>query len=129
MKTRILFVDDDPDILASLKRLFWRERERWDMVFALGGRAALAELMAGAFDIVISDMRMPGLSGAALLREVTDMYPGTLRVLLSGGADPDVLDEARPVVDHVLEKPCNREQIRAVIEAASKGLAPDAVRT
>jgi DNA-binding NtrC family response regulator len=119
MKKRVLFVDDDPSILDSLRQLFWRERSRWEMVFALGGRAGLAELTAAKFDIVVSDMRMPGLSGAALLREVTDMYPGTVRILLSGGADPDLLNEALEVTDHVLEKPCNRDRLRAAIDGGA----------
>jgi DNA-binding NtrC family response regulator len=113
---RVLFVDDDPEVLASLKQLFWRERSKWQMVFALGGRQALTELANGAFDTVVSDMRMPGLSGAALLREVTDLYPGTVRILLSGGADPETLTEALDVSDHVLEKPCSRDRLRAAID-------------
>jgi DNA-binding NtrC family response regulator len=120
MKKRVLFVDDDPSILESLRHLFWRERGRWEMVFSLGGRAALTELTAGKFDVVVSDMRMPGLSGAALLREVTEMYPGTVRVLLSGGADPDQMTEALAVSDHMLEKPCNRDRLRAAIDDQSR---------
>jgi DNA-binding NtrC family response regulator len=115
-RKRVLFVDDDPDILASLKSLFWRERQRWDMVFALGGRAALGELARGSFDIVVSDMRMPGIDGTALLREVTEMYPGTIRILLSGGADADALDQALAVADHMLEKPCDRNVLRNAID-------------
>lgn len=122
-KRRVLFVDDDPHVLASLKQLFWRERARWDMSFALGGRAALVELGAGAFDVVVSDMRMPGLTGAALLREVTDLYPGTVRILLTGGADDAAMTEALAVTDHVLAKPCNRDQLRAAIDSAPDAAA------
>ena len=118
-KKRVLFVDDDPDILASFRALFWRDRARWDMVFAEGGRAALAALAEGAFDIVVSDMRMPGITGAALLREVTELYPGTVRILLSGGADAALLDEALPVTDHLLEKPCNVALLRQTIDGGT----------
>jgi len=117
---RVLFVDDDPQILASLRQLFWRERSRWEMVFVLGGRAALVELAAGAFDTVVSDMRMPGLSGAALLREVTELYPGTVRILLTGGADEAAMAEAHAVSDHVLAKPCNRDVLRAAIDGPGR---------
>ena len=115
-RKRVLFVDDDPDILASLRSLFWRERQRWDMVFALGGRAALGELAQGSFDIVVSDMRMPGIDGTTLLREVTELYPGTIAILLSGGADAASLEQVSALADHMLEKPCDRNALRAAID-------------
>lgn len=57
---RILFVDDEQHVLDGLKNILRRERKKWDMVFALGGKAALSELERGPFDVVVSDMRMPG---------------------------------------------------------------------
>ena len=61
VKKRILFVDDEPAILAGLQNLLYKDRKRWDMVFALGGQLALDEIRKAPFDIVVSDMRMPGI--------------------------------------------------------------------
>ncbi len=64
---RVLFVDDDASILDALRNLLRKQRNEWDMVFALGGSEALAELSKAPFDVVVTDMRMPGMDGAALL--------------------------------------------------------------
>jgi CheY-like chemotaxis protein len=64
VKKRILFVDDEPAVLASFENVLRRDRSRWEMVFALGGPRARDELRRGAFDAVVSDMRMPGIDGA-----------------------------------------------------------------
>jgi DNA-binding NtrC family response regulator len=84
---RILFVDDEPAILSGLKSLLYKDRKRWDLVFALGGNAALDEIRKCTFDIVVSDMRMPDLDGAALLQVVKAECPATVRIMLSGYAD------------------------------------------
>ena len=78
---RILFVDDDPSILAGLQNLLYKDRKRWDMVFALGGKLALDEIRKAPFDIVVSDMRMPGMDGAMLLNLVKDECPATVRIM------------------------------------------------
>jgi CheY-like chemotaxis protein len=57
---RILFVDDEQLMLDALRDRLRKQRGQWDMVFALGGQEALAELERGPFDVVVSDMRMPG---------------------------------------------------------------------
>jgi HD-like signal output (HDOD) protein len=113
---RILFVDDDPAVLEGLKNLLRKQRRRWEMSFALGGKAALDELAGAPFDVVVSDMRMPGMDGAELLRRVKDLYPGVARVVLSGHADPEMVNRALPVAQQYLSKPCDGEVLRAVIE-------------
>ncbi|MDX2056641.1 MAG: response regulator, partial [Gemmatimonadales bacterium] len=65
--TRLLFVDDEPRILDGLRRMLRDHRETWDMVFVSGGDAALAALDDQPFDVVVSDMKMPGMSGVELL--------------------------------------------------------------
>src|SRR6185369_14848318 len=69
-RTRILFVDDEPQILDALEGLLRRQRRRWDMVFAVGGEMAVKALASAPFDIVVTDMRMPGIDGAKLLHHV-----------------------------------------------------------
>ena len=115
-KKRILFVDDEPNVLAGLRNVFYRERARWEMTFAASGEAALAALEVTDFDIVVSDMRMPGIDGAALLERVKQDSPKTGRIMLSGSADKDDLDRATASVDELLGKPCDAKTLRMTIE-------------
>ena len=64
--TRILFVDDEIKILEGLQRMLRPQRRDWEMAFAPGGKAALTMLEASPFDVIVSDMRMPEIDGAAL---------------------------------------------------------------
>jgi YesN/AraC family two-component response regulator len=84
MKKRILFVDDEPLVLAGLKRMLHGMRKQWEMVFVESGEAALKFMADNAVDVVVSDMRMPGMNGAQLLNEVMKRYPRTVRLILSG---------------------------------------------
>ena len=115
-KQRIMFVDDDASILAGLRGVLRKDRERWDMVFAAGSDAALSELEQGSFDVVVSDMRMPGIDGAALLEEVKQRSPATIRIMLSGSVDPDAMERASYSVDELLGKPCDARTLRATID-------------
>jgi HD-like signal output (HDOD) protein/CheY-like chemotaxis protein len=115
---RILFVDDDEQILAALRNALRKERHRWDMRFALGGEAALAALAARPVDVIVSDMRMPGMDGPELLARVKLAHPTTIRVALSGQADRDAVMRAVPVTHQFLMKPCDSETLRGVIERA-----------
>ncbi len=112
----ILFVDDEPAVLDGLRNLLRKQRHRWHMTFAQGGKAALEELEKAPFDVVVSDMRMPGMDGAELLRNVKERYPGTARVVLSGHADQEMVTRALPVAQQYLSKPCDGEQLRGVID-------------
>ncbi len=114
---RVLFVDDDESILQTFKLVFRRERAAWDMAFALGGDAALAELRAAPFDVVVSDMRMPTIDGAQLLAIVQAECPSAFRVILSGDAPSSML-RAMSASHIILNKPCDRETLRAAIVRA-----------
>lgn len=118
---RILFVDDDASVLDALRNLLRKRRSEWDMVFAVGGHAALAELdkaaaERAAFDVVVTDMRMPGMDGAELLKRVRDDFPGTARIVLSGHAERDAVVRALPVTHQFLNKPCDAVTLRSVVE-------------
>lgn len=116
VKKRILFVDDEPAILAGLRDMFRKDRARWEMVFALGGQRALDEFRKERFDVVVSDMRMPGVDGATLLQAVNDQSPTTVRIMLTGYADDDALARVRPVLHQLLSKPCSAASLRDAIE-------------
>jgi putative nucleotidyltransferase with HDIG domain len=116
---RILFVDDEPKILEGLQRMLRPQRNEWEMAFAPGGEAALAMLEAETFDVVVSDMRMPGFDGAALLEVVREKYPGMLRVILSGYTELEASFRAVPVAHQFLLKPCDPDALRIAIERAT----------
>lgn len=113
---RILFVDDEPAVLEGLRNLFRKQRRRWEMVFAPGGREALDELQRTRFDVVVSDMRMPGIDGAELLRRVKDGYPSVARIVLSGHAEPEAVARVLPVANGYVAKPCDADALRVLIE-------------
>ncbi len=113
---RILFVDDDASVLDALRNLLRKRRHEWDMVFTVGGVAALAELEKAPFDVVVTDMRMPGIDGAELLKRVRDAFPSTARIVLSGHAERDAVVRALPVTHQFLNKPCDAATLRGVVE-------------
>jgi DNA-binding NtrC family response regulator len=116
LRKRILFVDDEPAILVSLQKLLRKDSMRWDMVFALGGRRALDEIRRVPFDVVVSDMKMPEIDGATLLHVVKTESPATMRILLTGYSDAEVLACALPVLHQLLNKPCSIAALRDAIE-------------
>ncbi len=115
---RILFVDDEPRILEGLQNLLRRQRRKWDMVFALGGEHALEELKKAPFDVIVTDMRMPGIDGAALLREVQQTHKNTVRIVLSGYTELEAALRVVPVAHQFLTKPCSPEVLENVVERA-----------
>jgi len=119
MKKRILFVDDDPLLLEGLRRGLRSMSTEWDMAFVDSGEKALAIMGQLPFDVVISDMRMPGMSGAALLAEVWKRFPKTVRLILSGHADPDLILECVGTAHQYLSKPCQAKDLKAAINRAS----------
>lgn len=125
LKKRILFVDDEPAILAGLQNLLYKDRKRWDMVFALGGQLALDEIRKAPFDIVVSDMRMPGIDGAMLLNVIKDECPATVRIMLSGHADREAIVRALPALHQLLSKPCDANTLRGAIERSLDGANVD----
>jgi HD-like signal output (HDOD) protein/CheY-like chemotaxis protein len=112
----VLFVDDESRILDGIRRMLYAERKRWDMEFALGGEAALVAFQSKSFDIVVSDMRMPGMDGAALLSKVREISPITVRIILSGHTELEAAMRAIPVAHSFLAKPCNASALRETLE-------------
>jgi HD-like signal output (HDOD) protein len=115
-KKRIMFVDDEAAVLGALSNIFRRDRHRWDLVFANGGAEALSELDREPFDIVITDMRMPHISGLDVLAAVKAKSPRTIRIILSGYAESSLVLQALPLVHQFLSKPCDSRTLRSVID-------------
>lgn len=113
---RILFVDDESNILDGIRRSLRGDRDQWEMQFAVGGEAALQACAECSFDVVISDMRMPGMDGATLLGHIRDRYPNTVRVILSGYSDAALATRATSVAHRFLAKPCSASDLHSTIE-------------
>src|SRR5687768_7525618 len=88
---RILFVDDEPMVLQGLQRMLRSLRTEWSMQFVGSGYEALQVFAVEPFDVVVTDMRMPGMNGAQLLDAVMKTAPGTVRLILSGHADHQLI--------------------------------------
>ena len=113
---RVLFVDDEPRVLEAIERTLFQLDLDWEVSFAEGGPAALLELEQAHFDVIVSDMRMPGMDGAALLTLVCEKYPHIARIVLSGQTDEAAAFRVVRVAHQFLTKPSSSETIRQVIE-------------
>jgi HD-like signal output (HDOD) protein len=109
---RVLFVDDEPRVLQGLKLSLWRYEHEWRTEYSSSGAEALALLELEPFDAVVSDMRMPGMDGEALLRRVQVAHPDVMRVVLSGQTDRKVAARMVHVAHQFLSKPCDVDMLR-----------------
>lgn len=118
MIEKILCVDDEANVLAGFQRSL---RKQFQLETAPGGEAALAMLeKGGAFAVIVSDMRMPGLTGLQLLQRVKQRWPDTVRVMLTGNADQQTAMDAvnEGSIFRFLTKPCPPERLAATLTAA-----------
>ena len=115
---RILFVDDEPLVLQGLRRTLRAQRHVWDMEFADNAGQALDRMAQVRFDVIVSDMCMPGMNGAQLLAEVMRRHPRTVRIILSGYADKELMLQCIGSTHHYLSKPCDPDALKAVVERA-----------
>jgi putative nucleotidyltransferase with HDIG domain len=111
----ILFVDDEPSVLQAMQRSMHDMRNEWTMRFASSGEAALAELSNSPADVIVSDMRMPGMDGWKLLGEVKKSCPQMVRLILSGHADPCSIMRTVGIAHQYLAKPCESGALKAAI--------------
>ena len=119
MKKRILFVDDEEFALRGLERLLRPMRDEWEMEFVDNGERALARMNEAPFDVIISDMRMPRMNGAELLNEVMKRHPKTVRLILSGYADRDLILRSVGSTHQFLAKPCDAKTLKMTIQRAA----------
>lgn len=117
-KRRILFVDDEPNVLSGLRRMLRAMRKEWEMVFVESGPEALRQLAQGPFDVIVSDMRMPGMDGAELLCRVMNQYPEIVRIVLSGHSDKETILRSVRSAQQYLSKPCDAQTLKSTIDRA-----------
>lgn len=83
-KARVLFVDDEPRVLTTMRMLF---RNQYEVFFSDSGTQALDVLKSQNIDVIVSDQRMPGMTGIELLRQARELKPNAMRILLTGYSD------------------------------------------
>lgn len=129
MSRRILFVDDERQILEGLRHRLYAWRHKWDMVFLQSARDALELLAREPIDVVVCDMRMPEIDGMTFLRRVQEEHPEVVRIVLSGHAEIETALRAVHVAHQFLAKPSDAGVIEEVIERACglQALMNDAV--
>lgn len=115
---RILFVDDEPRVLDGIENLLFGEADDWDLLFANSGTEALGILDSEPVDVIVTDMRMPGMSGEELLDLVRSAHPSVVRIVLSGQTDREVADRCLRLVHDYLSKPCTADQLISTVTSA-----------
>jgi len=118
VKKKVLFVDDDVLVLKGLQRMLRSLHNQWDMEFVDSGATALARMAETQFDVLVTDMRMPGMNGSELLAEVVRRHPQTVRIILSGHADKDLILKCVGSTHQFLSKPCDSESLKSTVMRA-----------
>jgi HD-like signal output (HDOD) protein len=119
MTKRVLFVDDDTSVLEALERILFLDPE-WEAATASTGEEALRMLESEQFDVIVSDMRMPGMDGATLLTHVFDRHPQVMRVVLTGQTEVEAAMRAIVVAHQFLSKPCSAASLFEVLALACR---------
>ena len=121
---RVIFVDDEPRVLEGLKRMLRPKRNEWQMTLRRQRAGGARRLRTEPCEVVVTDMRMPGMNGAELLEVVQREYPNTIRLILSGQAETESVMKALGVSHQFLSKPCDAEILQGTISARLRAARP-----
>jgi HD-like signal output (HDOD) protein len=110
-KLRVLFVDDQQILLNAVERVIRREAKNWEALFADSAAGALEKLDALPIDVIVSDVRMPGMDGVELLSIIKEKYPNVIRFILSGYSSNERTMEAVRVAHQFFLKPFSTREI------------------
>jgi response regulator RpfG family c-di-GMP phosphodiesterase len=118
MKPTVLFVDDEPNILKAIRRLFRGESLTLHTVDS--GQAALEIMDNVPAHVIVSDHRMPSMSGVDLLARVRERWPDVIRILVTGNSEMSIAVEAvnRGEIFRLLTKPWSDDEIRSTVKEA-----------
>lgn len=117
-KPKILFVDDEAFLLRGLQRVLRPMTQEWEMAFVESGAQALEQMAKTPFDVVVSDLQMPGMNGIELVNQILKQYPKTIRFLLASHADLGSIYKSVGLMHHFLLKPCDEKELRAAVTNA-----------
>jgi len=117
---RVLFVDDDQEVLDALKTTLLGMRAGWEMTFTTSGKAALRKLEETEFDVIVTDMHMPDMNGFELLTEVLRRHPETVRIVLSATVKQDLSVRSSNTAHQYLAKPCDAATLRTALNTAAR---------
>jgi response regulator RpfG family c-di-GMP phosphodiesterase len=118
MKRRLIFVDDQPNVLSGLKRMLHRMTDEWEMEFVDSGTEALKAMEHQPHDLIVSDMMMPEMNGAQLLKIVSERYSGTVRFILSGYSDRELILQSVGFAHRYLAKPCDPATLKSALASS-----------
>jgi HD-like signal output (HDOD) protein/ActR/RegA family two-component response regulator len=130
-RRRVLFVDDEPFALEVLQRVFEPMRNEWHMEFLTSGESALNRLDELDFDAVVSDLTMPGMTGAEFLSQVQQRHPATSRIILSGQADEELIyktvTSAHQFISKTADPKLLLKKVRKLVLLRNSRLTPELV--
>jgi HD-like signal output (HDOD) protein len=112
----ILFVDDEVELLDGLRVRLYKQRAHWRMQFVASGDEALKILEKEPIDLIVSDVRMPGMDGGQLLGLVKERWPTTMRIIVSGYSDPAQAARLTSLAHQYVAKPCEERQVENTIQ-------------
>jgi HD-like signal output (HDOD) protein len=112
---RVVFVDDEVNVLQAMRRSTHAMRDEWSMEFVSSGAAALETLATLPADVLVCDMRMPGMDGWQVLAEVKKLSPQTVRLVLSGYGEPGAIMRSVGTAHQYLAKPCDGATLKTAI--------------
>ena len=113
---RVIFVDDEPQVLQGLRVSLYSRRKDWDMHFVENGAKALELMRASRFDVLVTDLRMPGVDGATLVARTRTDSPDTIRIVLSGYANEQQSQRLVSLAHRYLSKPCEPKQLEECVD-------------
>lgn len=115
---KVLLVDDNLNVLHSFMRSLHSSNYLWSVVTAESAANALEIMASEKIDVIVSDLRMPGMDGVELLGIVAQKFPATLRIAITGDADPHLCQQATLVAHQFIAKPCSTQEIARIINKA-----------
>lgn len=116
-KVKVLYVDDEPNNLSSFKATFRRD---FQIYLAESGEEGLQVLRDNHIDVIVTDQRMPNMTGVEFLESVIPEFPDPMRILLTGYTDIQAVIDAinKGKIYHYLSKPWDEQYLRTVINNA-----------
>lgn len=112
---RILFVDDDSYVLSGIKRHVRKMQDEWHVSFAANAIQALEIITAKPVDVIVTDVRMPGMNGIELIHKIQETHPATIPIAVSGHCSTsDAVSLLRTGI-RFFSKPCDIEKLILLI--------------